>query len=106
MRRKKIIGTKERPRLRVTRSNKNIYGQLVDDTKGRTLISLSTNAKSLKKKIGYGGNVKAAAFLGGEFAKKAKEKGYGKIAFDRGGFPYHGRIKAFAEAARKNVLIF
>ena len=68
--RKKIIGTAERPRLSVTRSNKNFYGQLIDDMKGRTLFSLSTNVPELKK-AGYGGNVKAAARLWEEFAKKA-----------------------------------
>lgn len=104
--RKKIIGTKEKPRLCVTRSNKNLYGQLVDDTKGRILLSLSTNAADLKKKIAYGGNVKAATFLGEEFAKTAKAKGFQKIIFDRAGYLYHGRVKAFAEALRKNGLIF
>ena len=104
--RKKLIGTKERPRLCITRSNQNFYGQLVDDIKGHVLFSLSTNASDLKKKLSYGGNVKGAAFLGEEFAKRAKTKGFSKVAFDRGGYPYHGRIKAFAEAARKNGLIF
>lgn len=104
--RKKIIGTKERPRLCVTKSHKNIYGQLVDDMTGRTVFSLSTNARVLKTKIAYGGNVKAAALLGEEFAKKAKEKGFAKVRFDRAGYPYHGRVKAFAEEARKNGLVF
>ena len=104
--RKKIIGTKEKPRLCVMKSNKNISGQLIDDIKGHTLFSLSTNGRDLKKKIGYGGNVKAAAHLGEEFGKSAKEKGFTKIAFDRAGYPYHGRIKAFAEATRKKGLVF
>jgi large subunit ribosomal protein L18 len=103
--RKKIIGTAERPRLSVTKSNKNFYGQLIDDMKGRTLFSLSTNASELKK-AGYGGNVKAAARLGEEFGKKAKKGGFSKITFDRAGHLYHGRVKAFAEAARKSGLIF
>jgi large subunit ribosomal protein L18 len=104
--RKKLVGTDRRPRLCVTRTNKNLRGQLVDDIKGHTLISLSTNAPEVKKKIGYGGNVKAAAHLGEEFAKKAKKKGFAKVAFDRAGYLFHGRVKAFAEEARKNGLEF
>ena len=104
--RKKIIGTKDRPRLCVFRSLENLYAQLIDDIKGHTLFSASTNAPDLKKKIGHGGNVKAALVLGEEFAKRAKEKGFSKIVFDRAGYLYHGRVKAFAEAARKNGLIF
>lgn len=104
--RKKVIGTKDRPRLCVFRSCKNLYAQLIDDIKGHTLFSLSTNASDLKNKLRYGGNLKAAQVLGEEFAKQAKEKGFGKITFDRAGYLYHGRVKAFAEAARKNGLIF
>lgn len=104
--RKKVVGTAEKPRLSVTRSNKGLYGQLVDDIKGHTLFALSTNVPEMKNKIGYGGNVKAAAHLGEEFAKRAKKKGFGKVVFDRAGYLYHGRVKAFAEATRKNGLIF
>lgn len=104
--RKKVIGTGQKPRLCVKRSNKNLYAQLVDDMKGRSLFSLSTNMPDLKKKIAYGGNVEAARLLGEEFAKKAKGKGFNKIIFDRAGYLYHGRVKAFAEAARKNGLVF
>lgn len=104
--RKKVIGTTERPRLCVSRGNKNLSAQLVDDMKGHTLFALSTNAPDLRKKIGYGGNVKAAVFFGEEFAKTAKSKGFNAVVFDRSGFLYHGRLKAFAEAARKNGLIF
>ncbi|MBN1353687.1 MAG: 50S ribosomal protein L18 [Candidatus Omnitrophica bacterium] len=104
--RQKVIGTPERPRLCVFRSNKNIYVQLIDDVKGRTLLSLSTNSKELKNKPAYGGNVKAAALIGEEFAKKAKAKGFGKVVFDRAGYAFHGRVKALAESARKNGLIF
>jgi len=104
--RKKLMGTKARPRLCVFRSSKNLYAQLVDDIANRTVLSLSTNVSASKGKIAYGGNVKAASALGEEFARKAKEKGFGKIIFDRAGYLYHGRVKAFAEAARKNGLIF
>ena len=104
--RKKVIGTKDKPRLCVFRSSKNFYAQLIDDMKGAILFSLSTNGKDLKSKVGYGGNVKAAKFLGEEFAKKAKEKGFSKVVFDRAGYLYHGRIKEFAETARKNGLVF
>lgn len=104
--RKKLIGTSEKPRLCVFRGSKNFYAQLIDDIKGCTLFSLSTLSKSVKNKIGYGGNVKAATLLGEAFAKNAKDKGFGKIVFDRAGYLYHGRLKAFADAARKNGLIF
>ncbi|OGW75176.1 MAG: 50S ribosomal protein L18 [Omnitrophica bacterium RBG_13_46_9] len=104
--RKKVIGTKEKPRLCVFRSHKNFYAQLLDDIKGQTLCSLSTNASGLKNKIGSGGNVKAAGILGEEFSKKMKEKGFTTIVFDRAGYLYHGRVKAFAEAVRKNGIIF
>lgn len=104
--RKKLIGTQERPRLCISRSNTNLYCQLIDDIKGNTLYSLSTNAPGLRKKIEYGGNIKAAVCLGEEFTKKVVEKGFAKVAFDRAGYLYHGRIKAFADAARKNGLIF
>lgn len=104
--RKKVIGTAEKPRLCVTRSSKNLYGQLVDDMKGHTIFSLSTNSREVKNTVSYGGNVKAAAALGEEFAKRAKAKGFAKIAFDRAGYRYHGRVKSFAEAARKNGLVF
>ncbi len=104
--RKKLGGTKARPRLCIFRSSKNLYAQLVDDVEGHTVISLSTNVAALKGKTPYGGNVKAAMVLGEEFAKLAKEKGFGKIVFDRAGYLYHGRVKAFADAARKNGMIF
>jgi len=104
--RRKVMGTGDKPRLCIFRSNKNIDAQLIDDLEGKTLFSLSTNGRDLKKKIAYGGNVKAAGALGEEFARCAKEKGFSKIVFDRAGYLYHGRIKAFAEACRKNGLIF
>ncbi len=104
--RKKIMGTSAKPRLCVFRSGKNLYAQLIDDIKGHTLFSASTNGKTIKNKVRYGGNVKAAAILGEEFAKGAQEKGFAKITFDRAGYLFHGRVKAFAESARKNGLIF
>jgi len=104
--RKRIKGTVQKPRLCVFRSGKNLYAQLIDDIKGHTLFSLSTNASGLKNRVNYGGSVKAATILAEEFAKKAKEKGFSKIVFDRAGYRYHGRIKAFAETTKKNGLFF
>lgn len=104
--RKKIIGTPERPRLCLFRSSKNLYAQLINDIKGKTLFSLSTSGEDLKKKVIYGGNVKAAGLLGEDFARQAAEKGFKKVMFDRSGYMYHGRVKAFAEGARKNGLVF
>jgi len=104
--RRKIVGTAEMPRLCVFRSNKNMYAQLIDDATGRTLFSLSTNGKAVKDKMRYGGGVKGASLLGEEFAKMAKGKGFGRIKFDRAGYLFHGRVRAFAESARKNGLIF
>ncbi|MFA5362016.1 MAG: 50S ribosomal protein L18 [Candidatus Omnitrophota bacterium] len=102
----KISGDAERPRLVVYRSFKNFYAQMVDDLKHRTVMSLSTQEKSVKAKYPYGGNVKAAQFLGEVFAKKAIEQGIKKIVFDRAGYAYHGRVKAFGESLRKSGLEF
>jgi len=102
----KISGTSETPRLVVHRSLKNMLGQLVDDTVQKTIMSMSTNDKEIKSKLKYAGNIKAAEALGLELAKKAKEKGISKVVFDRGGYLYHGRIKAFADALRKGGLVF
>lgn len=102
----KIIGTVRKPRLSVHRSLANLCGQVIDDTANRTLFSLSTRDKEVKAKFPYGGNVKAATFLGEVFARKAKEKGISKVIFDRGGYLYHGRVKAFAEALRKGGMDF
>jgi len=103
--RKKISGKDEMPRLVVRRSLKNIYAQLVNDKEGKTLFSLSTLDKQIKEKFPYGGNMRAAQFLGEVFAQRAKEKGFQKVVFDRGGYLYHGRVKAFAEGLRKGGLI-
>jgi large subunit ribosomal protein L18 len=104
--RKQVVGTSERPRLSVRRSLKNLFIQVVDDTKGMTLVSASTAEKSFQQKAAYGGNVKAAALLGEIVAARAKDKNIARVVFDRGGYDYHGRIKAFAEAARKGGLEF
>lgn len=104
--RKRLSGTAQRPRLSVYRSLKNTYAQIIDDVSNRTLLSLSTQDKEMKKSYAYGGNVKAAGLLGGVLAKKAKENGISKVVFDRGGYLYHGRVKALAEGARKAGLEF
>ncbi|MFC1576177.1 50S ribosomal protein L18 [Candidatus Omnitrophota bacterium] len=104
--RKKVIGSPERPRLCVSRSSKNISAQLINDYEGKTLFSLSTSTAEVKKNVPYGGNVKAAELLGEEFGRKAKEKGFIKVVFDRSGYLYHGRVKAFADGARKSGLAF
>ena len=104
--RKKISGTPERPRLSVFRSLKHIYAQLIDDTRGVTLVSASTLDKELAGQIKNGGNVEAARKVGELIAKRALEKGYAKVVFDRGGYLYHGRIRALADAAREAGLEF
>lgn len=103
--RKKISGTAERPRLNVFRSSKHIYAQIIDDTKGVTLAAASTLDKELKD-IGNGGNVEAARKVGEMIAKRAQEKGVKNVVFDRGGYLYHGRIQALADAAREAGLEF
>ncbi|GGK21197.1 50S ribosomal protein L18 [Caldalkalibacillus thermarum] len=104
--RRKVFGTPERPRLNVFRSTKHIYAQLIDDMEGRTLVSASTLDKELRDKIEYGGNIEAAQQVGALLAKRAIEKGYQKVVFDRGGYLYHGRVKALADAAREGGLQF
>ncbi|MFH1691903.1 MAG: 50S ribosomal protein L18 [Candidatus Omnitrophota bacterium] len=104
--RKKIVGTAEKPRLNVRRSLKNLFVQIVDDSKHSTLMSASTADKDFRSSCAYGGNVKSAGMLGEVVAKKAKEKNISCVVFDRGGYDFHGRIKAFAEAARKGGLEF
>ena len=95
--RKTVSGTKDVPRLNVFRSNKAIYAQVIDDVKGVTLVSSST----LELKIKNGGNVEAAAKVGKDIAQKCKKAKINKVVFDRGGFLYHGRVAALAEAARE-----
>ncbi len=100
-------GTEARPRLVVRRSLKNMYAQVMDDDKDKVMFSLSTSDKEIRSSsLASMGNIKAAAFFGEAFAKKAKEKGVSKIIFDRAGYLYHGRIKAFADELRKGGLQF
>jgi large subunit ribosomal protein L18 len=102
----RLQGTSERPRLIIHRSIKNLAASLIDDVAKKILLSCSTRDKEIKAQFSNAGNVKAASFFGEVFARKAKEKGIAKIVFDRAGYLYHGRIKAFAENARKSGLQF
>lgn len=105
--RNKISGTTERPRLSVNRSLNHMYAQIIDDTIGKTLVSVSTSCPELKEVLKKkGGNVKAAAALGAKLAEMCKEKSIAKVVFDRSGYRYHGRVKALADAARKGGLQF
>lgn len=104
--RKKVSGTAERPRLNVFRSSKHIYAQIIDDTTGVTLVSASTIDKALKDEITNGGNVEAARKVGQAIGKLAKEKGIETVVFDRGGYVFHGRLKALADGAREEGLVF
>ncbi len=104
--RKNISGSSERPRLCIFRSLKHIYAQVIDDKKGTTLVSLSTLDPEIKGKGKYQGNVKVAEMLGSLLAKKLEEKGIKKVVFDRGGYLYHGRVKAVAESTRKGKIVF
>jgi len=98
-----ISGTAERPRLNVYRSLANIYAQIIDDEKGVTLVSASTQEKDFSN---YGGNIEAAKAIGAAIAQRAIEKGITEVVFDRGGYVYHGRVAALAEAAREAGLKF
>ncbi len=102
--RRKVNGSGGRPRLAVYRSLKNIYAQLIDDAEGRTLASASTTEK--QGKIGGGGNLQGAKEVGKLIAQRAVDKGIKQVVFDRGGYLYHGRVKALAEAAREAGLEF
>ena len=102
--RSKVSGTDKLPRMCVYRSLKNISVQIIDDVKGVTLVSASSLDKDLK--IKNGGNVEASKLVGAEIAKKAKKAKITKVVFDRGGYLYHGRVQALAEAARENGLEF
>jgi large subunit ribosomal protein L18 len=104
--RKRLTGSSARPRLAVFRSNKHIYVQIIDDSKGSTLIAASTLDVDAKKDLKGGGNVAAAKAVGKLVAERAKAKGIETVLFDRGGYLYHGRIKALAEAAREAGLKF
>ena len=102
----KLSGTTECPRLAVYRSTKHIYAQVIDDVKRVTLASASSNDKDLKEKLAHGGNIDAAKIVGEAVAKKAIKAGISDVVFDRGGFVYHGRIAALADAAREAGLNF
>ena len=102
--RTKVSGTKETPRLNVFRSNNNIFAQIIDDEACVTLVSASSIDKELK--LENGGNIEAATKVGELLAKRAKKAKISEVVFDRGGYLYHGRVKALAEAARENGLTF
>jgi len=103
--RKKVVGTSERPRLCLSFSNKHIYAQAIDDSEGKTLLHVSSLSKDLKSES-LTANRESSVKLGELFASKAKEAGISQVVFDRHGRPYHGRVKDFADAARKGGLEF
>ncbi len=104
--RKRISGTPERPRLAVFRSNNHMYVQVIDDVAGNTLVSASTLQGEVKEGLEKTNNIDAAAKLGTVIAKRALDKGIKTVVFDRGGYVYHGKVKALAEAAREAGLEF
>jgi len=104
--RKRLVGTQERPRLCVHRSTKHIRAQVIDDASGRTLVSASSLDKEVRAKLKGGGNIAASKVVGKEIAERAKSKGIEQVVFDRGGYQYHGRVQALAEAAREAGLKF
>jgi large subunit ribosomal protein L18 len=104
--RKKVAGTADRPRLSVFRSHKHIYAQVIDDMAGRTIAAASSLEAPLRDELSHGGNRAAAMAVGQAVATKAAEAGVKKVVFDRNGYPYHGRVRDLAEAARKGGLEF
>jgi large subunit ribosomal protein L18 len=104
--RKTLKGSSERPRLVIHRSPQNISAQIIDDAKGITLVAAASFDKQLKAKLKHGGNIGAARVVGAQIAKLAKEKSIIQVVFDRGGYVFHGRIQALADAARENGLQF
>jgi len=104
--RQKISGSVHRPRLCIYRSSKYIYAQIVDDSQGKTLVAASTAEKDVRGNLKRGGNIEASKIVGKAIAERAKAKGIEVVVFDRGGYLYHGRIKAVAEAARESGLKF
>jgi large subunit ribosomal protein L18 len=104
--RKRVVGTGERPRLAVFRSLNNLYAQVINDETGATIVSASTIDKEMKSTVKSGGNIDAAKAVGALVAKRAAEKGVKQVVFDRGGYQYHGRVKALADAAREGGLEF
>lgn len=101
-----LSGTATTPRLAVFRSNNHMYAQIIDDSVGNTLAAASTAEKAVKAELEHTNNVEAAAYVGTLIAKRALEKGINTVVFDRGGFIYHGKVKALAEAAREAGLEF
>jgi large subunit ribosomal protein L18 len=101
--RSRVSGSGERPRLAVFRSLNHIYAQVIDDQRGHTLVAAASTEKDLR---GKGGNIEGAKLIGKAVAERAKEKGITKVVFDRGGYLYHGRVKALADAARQAGLEF
>jgi len=104
--RRRISGSSNRPRLCVYRSLKYVYAQIVDDSKGITLVAASTAEKDIRGDLKQGGNIQASKLVGKAVAERARAKGIEAVVFDRGGYLYHGRIKAVAEAARESGLKF
>nr|ARO90978.1 50S ribosomal protein L18 [Corynoplastis japonica] len=104
--RNKIVGNSERPRLAVFKSNQHIYAQIIDDTAGITLLSMSTISKSIKHQLESSSNCIAASIVGKQLANESIAKCLNKVVFDRGGSIYHGRLKALADSARNNGLQF
>ncbi len=104
--RKKVSGSSDIPRLNVFRSTKHIYAQIIDDLSGRTLVSASTIDSDLNDRVKSGGNIEAAKLVGSLVAERAVAHTIKKVVFDRGGYLFHGRVKALAEAAREGGLIF
>ncbi len=104
--RRKVLGTQERPRLCVRRSLEHFYGQVVDDTSGRTLAAASTLTATIREACQSSKKTAAAALVGKEIARRAIEAGVTRIAFDRAGYKYHGRVRAFADGAREGGLQF
>ncbi|WP_125142003.1 50S ribosomal protein L18 [Clostridium transplantifaecale] len=104
--RNRYSGTAQRPRLAVFRSNNHMYAQIIDDTVGNTLVAASTAEKAIKAELEKTNNVDAAAYVGTVIAKRAIEKGIKEVVFDRGGFIYHGKVQALADAARAAGLEF
>ena len=104
--RKRLEGSPERPRLCVFRSNLHIYAQIIDDSKGHTLVAASTMEKEIAGSLKNTSNIEAAKAVGTAVAKKAAAKGITAVVFDRGGYLYHGKVKALADAAREGGLVF
>ena len=104
--RRHLVGTAARPRLAVFRSNNHIYAQIIDDTVGKTLVSANTLQKDIKAELENTDNIEAAALVGKVIAQKALDAGITTVVFDRGGYIYHGKVQALADAAREAGLVF